>query len=102
MLLDPCVLNGKKFHWNENFKRGTVSLSQLGLPLGFLPVGRLYSESKVLVMGVTLSNVHKTHWFLLEEIRQNGELAGWVLEPCIESVQKWPHLNGWSIHILND
>lgn len=100
MLLNPCELNGKKFHWNQNFKTGMADASELGFKPGEVPGGQLYDDA--CDVGITLCNVHKTHWSYHGDIHRGDELQGWIFVPCPEDVRKWPHLQGWKVHILND
>lgn len=44
-----------------------------------------------------------TRWAFAEEVRDNeGDLLVTYYSPTPETLRKFPQLNGWTIHILND
>lgn len=100
-LLNPCVMDGKKFHWSHMSKVGSAEASDLGYRAGQVPMGQLYDDACDL--GITLSNVHTTHWYFVDAMYSGDDhVEGWIYAPCPETIQKHPHLNGWKLHILND
>lgn len=44
-----------------------------------------------------------THWFLSrQEHDDEGELKVDILEPAVETLRRFPQLQGYTMHILND
>lgn len=69
---------------------------------GFKP---LYDDAAD--VGLALRNPRTgnvTRWHLADEIRcpREGELLGWYLKPCPESVRHNPVLEGYCIALIND
>lgn len=43
-----------------------------------------------------------TYWYFAEEIKDGeGDLQVTILKPVTETVRKFPHLEGWTVHVLN-
>lgn len=50
-----------------------------------------------------LGRVGVTTWCLAKEERDGeGDLQVTIFEPTPETLRKYPHLAGWTVHVLND
>lgn len=57
-------------------------------------------------VGVALYNpttTRNTRWYWAKEKKDaDGDLQVTILRPCSESIYKYPTLEGWELHVLND
>lgn len=102
MQLKLTPYSANNVEWLGRLKRGVVDASTLGLRPGhqFQP---LYDDA--CDVGLALYN-DKTQatvvWFWSEDVFVDGDLAFYRLKPTYESVRKYPGLEGYELHILND
>ena len=96
--------NIKKLNFECSIKRIGFDASDLGIPPGVLPHGRLYDDA--CDEGVKLINVQGTNtetvWHFVRDDVVRGEVMGWHYAPTPETVRKHPKLDGWTLLIAND
>jgi len=102
MQLAVDTFPSKHFSHFPNSKRMVCEVSDLASFEGFKP---LYDDAAD--VGIALRNSktgNVTRWHLADEIRdpQEGELMGWYLRPCYESVRRNPVLKDYSMTLIND
>ena len=103
MQLNPCILAVHRFYTHVGTKVKSAEASELGFKPGEVPGGRLYDDAcdSGITLNVMGTDVY-THWYEGEAQHFQGEVTAWVFHPTTETLRRWPHLQGWQVHILND
>jgi hypothetical protein len=95
------TLLSNKFTHLPHSKSLVAEVSDFGRVMAMLP---LYDDATD--VGIALRNARTsnlTHWVFVNELKSpEGELIGWYLVPCNNSVHKNPAMAGYSMTILND
>jgi hypothetical protein len=103
MLLNPCPLQTTQFSISPEHKNFVAEASDLGFKPGQSPYGLLYDDA--CDAGLTLTNPltgASTHWMLSQEDTDEGDIVAWIYKPLPETLRKFPKLQHWEVHILND
>jgi hypothetical protein len=100
MQLNVVQINSALFSHYPKSKRLVAEISSIGLA-GFQ---RLYDDA--CDEGFALRNAktgNVTRWVVADRVVDGeGDLLGWYLTPCSESVRKQPVLKGYCITLIND
>lgn len=103
MLLNPIPHSIKQFTHNFESKLLFTEMSDLGFRAGQLPFKQLYDDAAD--EGIALLNPRTgsvTYWYVVAEVREEGDITMWVLQPTTESCRKHPSVQCYTMHILND
>ena len=103
MQLQISPYNIKRFTHAAEAKMLIVEASDLNWFPGQTDFKQLYDDA--CDIGLALYNPRTgstTHWYLVAEVAEQGDLTKWILQPTNESCRKHPGVQCYTMHIFND
>jgi hypothetical protein len=95
------TLLSNKFTHLPHSKSLVAEVSDFGRVMAMLPLDHDAGGIGVALRNTRTANL--TQWVFVNELKSPaGELIGWYLVPCCNSVHKNPAMAGYSMTILND
>lgn len=100
MQLEIWPVSSAQFTHNADTKMLVVEASEVG------PIHQLYDDACDIGIAIRSDRTGAiTYWYLCESETQHdadGDIVAQYLYPTVETVRKFPHLEGYKITMFND